>query len=102
MNLILYIAHAIHVVFFQRIETLLLCASENFKKSAKRKNIFFIREKDIQEPIAEILLKQYIRERKHINLIPMITKIFYWLRLVGIAVFIMLLLALFYVKMFVN
>ena len=46
--------------------------------------------------------KGVVKIRKNSNLIPMMTKIFYWLRLVGIAVFIMLLLALFYVKMFVN
>ena len=43
-----------------------------------------------------------VKIRKDINLMPMIIKTFYWLRFVGIAVFILLLLALFYVKLFVN
>jgi len=43
-----------------------------------------------------------VKIRKNSNLIPMMTKIFYWIRLTGIIVFIMLLLALFYVKIFVN
>jgi len=46
--------------------------------------------------------KGVVKIRKDSNLIPIMIKIFYWLKLIGITVFIVLLLALFYVKIFVN
>ncbi len=46
--------------------------------------------------------KGVVKIRKDSILIPIMIKIFYWLKLIGITVFIVLLLALFYVKIFVN
>ena len=46
--------------------------------------------------------KGVVKIRKDSNLIPIMIKIFYWLRRIGIIALILLLLALFYVKIFVN
>ena len=46
--------------------------------------------------------KGVVKIRKDSNLIPIMIKIFYWLRRIGIIALILLLLALFYVWFFVN
>jgi len=53
-------------------------------------------------PCPRCKTKGIIKIKKHSNLIHRMTKIFYWLRFIGIIAFIVLLLALFYVKMFVK